>query len=117
MLDISVHIKNKTLIVALRGELDHHSAKEVTDMVEEVIKNRGVRNLIFDFSSLSFMDSSGIGVVVGRYKLISAMGGSVAIVSSTKIVDRLLNMSGISKLINTHTSLNKALETMQEEIS
>lgn len=43
MLEISVHIKNKTLIVALRGELDHHSAREVTDMVEEVIKNRGLK--------------------------------------------------------------------------
>ena len=49
-MEISVLIRNKTLIVSLTGELDHHSAKEVKDMVEEVIKNRGVKNLIFDFS-------------------------------------------------------------------
>lgn len=116
-LEISVLIKNKTLIVSLAGELDHHSAKEVKDMVEEVIKNRGVQNLIFDFSKLSFMDSSGIGVVIGRYKLISAIGGNVAIVSRSRNIDRLLKMSGITKIISTYDSLKSALKTVQEEIS
>ncbi len=116
-MEISVLIKNKTLIVSLIGELDHHSAKEVKDMVEEVIKNRGVKNLIFDFSKLSFMDSSGIGVVIGRYKLITAMGGNVAIVSCSRNIDRLLKMSGITKLIATFDSLSSALNTIQEEIS
>lgn len=116
-MEIAVHIQNKTLIVALSGELDHHSATEVKDMVEAIIKNRGVQNLIFDFSELTFMDSSGIGVVVGRYKLIAAMGGNVAIVSCNKTVDRLLNMSGITKLITTYRSLGSALQTVQEEIS
>ena len=116
-MEISVMIKNKTLIASLCGELDHHSAKEVKDMIEEVIKNRGVKNLIFDFSRLSFMDSSGIGVVVGRYKLINSIGGNVAIVSQTRAVDRLLLMSGIKRLISTFNSLDDALLNIQEEIS
>jgi len=115
--EISVVMKKKTLIVALSGELDHHSAKEVKDMVEELIKNRSVKNLVFDFSNLSFMDSSGIGVVVGRYKLMHAMGGNVAIVSSTRNVDRLLTMSGIKKLIATYSTLDGALNNIEEEIS
>lgn len=116
-MEISVLIKKGTLIVSLTGELDHHSAKEVKDIVEEVIKNRGVKNLIFDFSKLSFMDSSGIGVIIGRYKLIAAMGGNVAIVSCNRSIDRLLTMSGITKLITSYNSLNSALKTVQEEIS
>ncbi len=112
-MEISVFIQNKTLIVSLTGELDHHSAKELKDMVEELIKNRGVKNLIFDLSSLSFMDSSGIGVIIGRYKLISAIGGSVAIVNGNRMIDRLLVMSGITKLITTHHSLKNALLTVQ----
>lgn len=116
-MEISVRIKNRTLIVSLIGELDHHCAKEVKDMVEEVIKNRGIKNLIFDFSKLSFMDSSGIGVVIGRYKLINAIGGRVAIVCCSRNIDRLLKMSGITKLICTYDSLNIALKTIQEEIS
>ncbi len=116
-MEISVLIRSKTLIVSLSGELDHHSAKEVKDMVEEVIKNHGVLNLIFDFSNLTFMDSSGIGIVVGRYKLISAMGGKVAIVSKNRIINRLLTMSGILKLMNAYDSVETALTTLQEEIS
>lgn len=116
-MEISVLIRSKTLIVSLCGELDHHSAKEVKDMVEEVIKNRGIANLIFDFSNLSFMDSSGIGVVVGRYKLVSAIGGKVAIVSRNRVIDRLLKMSGVSKLIDTFDSVDAAFTTFQEEIS
>ncbi len=116
-MEIFVTIQSKTLIVSLAGELDHHSAKEVKEMVEEIIKNRGVKNLIFDFRKLSFMDSSGIGVVIGRYKLISAMGGSVKIVSQNRIIDRLLTMSGVTKLIPTFPTPEEALTTMQEEIS
>ena len=116
-MEISVIIRSRTLIASLSGELDHHSAKEVKSMIEELIKNRGVKNLIFDFSNLSFMDSSGIGVVIGRYKLISSMGGRVAIVSHSRNINRLLTMSGINKLIGTFPSLDEAYLNVQEEIS
>lgn len=116
-MEISVHVKNKTLIASLKGDLDHHSAKEVKDMIEEVIKNRGTENLIFDLSNLSFMDSSGIGVVVGRYKLVSNMGGRVAIIRGSSSIDRLLKMSGITKIIDTFDSVNVALNKIQEGIS
>ena len=113
-MEISARIQNNVLICALSGELDHHSAKE---MVETVIQNRGVKNLIFDFSGLKFMDSSGIGVVIGRYKLVSSLGGQVAIVSQNRVIDRLLKMSGIHKLIPIYAHLEDAEITFEEEIS
>ena len=85
--------------------------------IKQKKKKKVLKNLIFDFSKLSFMDSSGIGVVIGRYKLITAMGGNVAIVSCSRNIDRLLKMSGITKLIATYDSLKGALKTIQEEIS
>lgn len=116
-MEISVLIQNKTLIVSLTGELDHHGAKELKDMVEEFIKNRGIQNVIFDLSSLSFMDSSGIGFIVGRYKLISSIGGNVVIVSKNRTIDRLLTMSGIVKLIPTTKSISSALCAVQEGVA
>lgn len=116
-MEIAARIQNDVLICALSGELDHHSAKEVKDMVETVIQNRGVKNLIFDFSGLKFMDSSGIGVVIGRYKLVSSLGGQVAIVSQNRVIDRLLKMSGIHKLIPVYAHLEDAKITFEEEIS
>jgi len=55
--------------------------------------------LVFDLSALSFMDSSGIGVIIGRYKLMKSLGGQVYIVSSNKTVDKLLLLSGIPDII------------------
>ena len=114
---ITVTIKENILVVSLSGELDHHTAKKVKETAEEVIKNKGIKNLIFDFNCLTFMDSSGIGVVVGRYKLISSLGGRVAIVNSSPAIDRLLIMSGIKKIITVHNSIANAIKYIQEEIS
>ena len=114
---ITVNLKGNTLIATLSGELDHRTAKKVKDTVEEVIRNKGVTNLIFDLSSLTFMDSSGIGVVVGRYKLIKSIGGKVAIVSTSSSVDRLLTMSGIKRIIDVFKTPDDAINKIEEEIS
>jgi len=116
-LDISVLIQRKTLIVTLRGELDHHSAGNVKELLEELIKNRGPENLIFDFTNLTFMDSSGVGMLIGRYKLISAIGGKVCICGASRTVDRLLTMSGIKKIIATYQTAEDALNRLEEVVS
>ncbi len=114
---ITVTLKGDTLIVSLSGELDHHTAKKVKDTVEEVIRNKGVTNLILDLSSLTFMDSSGIGVIIGRYKLIKSIGGNVAIVSTVSSVDKLLTMSGIKRIIEVFNTKEDAIKKIEEENS
>ena len=114
MLEITVTIKKTVLVVSLSGELDHHTAKDVKNLIEEVIKNRGVVNLVFDFTTLTFMDSSGIGVVIGRYKLVRSMGGKVTIVSPARNVSKLLSMSGINKIIEIFDDVDSALNSLQE---
>lgn len=113
-MEITVTIRKKVLVVSLSGELDHHTAKDVKNLIEEVIKNRGVVNLVFDFTNLTFMDSSGIGVVIGRYKLIRSMGGKVTIVSPARNVSKLLSMSGINKIIEIFDDVDSALNSLQE---
>lgn len=114
MLEITVTIRKKVLVVSLSGELDHHTAKDVKNLIEEVIKNRGIVNLVFDFTNLTFMDSSGIGVVIGRYKLVRSMGGKVTIVSPARNVSKLLSMSGINKIIEIFDDVDSALNSLQE---
>ena len=116
-MEITIAIKKKILVVSLSGELDHHTAKEVKNLIEEVVKNRGVKNLVFDFTNLTFMDSSGIGVVIGRYKLIHSIGGKLAIAGAQKNVSKLLYMSGINKIIELFDCADDAIKNLQEEIS
>lgn len=116
-MEITITIRKKVLVVTLTGELDHHTAKNVKNLVEEAIKNKGITNLVFDFTNLTFMDSSGIGVVVGRYKLITSLGGRVAIVNDSAPIDRLLTMSGIKKIITVTDTIADAINYLQEEIS
>lgn len=111
---ITVEISNRTLIATLSGELDQHTAKNVKDQLEYHIKNEDVINLIFNFSALSFMDSSGIGVIIGRYKLIDSLGGAVAIVNTSFAVDRMLTLSGIKKLIPVYPTTEDALFNIRE---
>ena len=115
-MEITVNIRKNVLLVSLSGELDHHTAKEVKSLIEEVVKNRGVKNLVLDFSNLTFMDSSGIGVVVGRYKLITSLGGRIAIAGAKNNVSRLLYMSGINKIIELFDCAEDAFSSLQEGI-
>lgn len=114
-MDITFTITKEILIVSLKGELDHHTAKEVKSLIEEVIKNRSIKNLVLDFTNLTFMDSSGIGVVIGRYKLIRSIGGHIAIAGATRNVSKLLTMSGINKIIETFDCVDTAVKSLQEE--
>lgn len=107
-MQIKLQKKGRTLIAFLSGELDHHSAGNVKEMLENAIEQKAVQNLIFDFSDLSFMDSSGIGVIIGRYKLLAAIGGRVCIVCRNQTICRLITLSGLTRLMDVFQSLNEA---------
>ena len=83
----------------LRGELDHSVAAGVRAELDELILDPGVRRLVFDLNGLEFMDSSGIGLIIGRYKLMARRGGSVAVRSPGRRVDRIFQMSGLYQLV------------------
>ena len=87
------------LIVRIDGELDHFCAQSVRRDLDALLLDRSVRTLILDFSSLTFMDSSGIGVVLGRYRLLCLRGGSVALMHLTPQVRRIYDLSGMAQII------------------
>lgn len=107
---ITTRIKKGTLIVKMTGELDHHNTGPVRQTVDKIIMSGSVNNILFDMSSLSMMDSSGIGMVIGRYKLISPDGGKVSVFAKTKSILKLLKMSGIERIAPVYESIEKAEE-------
>lgn len=108
-LQIMLEHKEKSLVVHLFGELDHHYAIEIREKIDVEIFSSNVDKLIFDFSNVSFMDSSGIGVIMGRYKMMQARGGCVVLAAVNQNVEKLMSVSGLRKIIPEFHTLDEAL--------
>lgn len=100
---------NDSLVVTLVGELDHHSAEEVRVKIDDRIDRENIKKMIFDFSEVTFMDSSGIGVVIGRYKKLSMRKGELSIVSVNNSIKRVFELSGMFKIIKVYENLDEAV--------
>ena len=87
------------LIVYPQGELDHHSAQYMREELDALLSDEQIRTLIFDMRDLTFMDSSGIGVLIGRYKILSRRGGCVQVRNMSEQVDKLFTLSGLHRNI------------------
>jgi stage II sporulation protein AA (anti-sigma F factor antagonist) len=99
-----------TLIIELPKELDHHSSIGLKEKTEKLMSAHYVRKIVFDFKSTQFMDSSGIGVLLGRYKRMQAANGEVLVCNVDERVNRILKMSGIYKIIKKYATREQALE-------
>ncbi len=91
--------KQGVLSAKIQGELDHHTAAELRDSLDLEIESRAIKRLVLDFSGVPFMDSSGIGVIVGRYKKLDGMGGETEVINICPAVDKILELSGIKTII------------------
>ena len=109
-MQIRFKINKRTLIAKIEGEIDHHASIEIRESIDKEINKNKIKNLIFDFQGLNFMDSSGIGVIIGRYKLIQKLGGKVMIVHLKPQVERIVQISGLHKIIPVFKDLNDALK-------
>lgn len=89
-----------TLVVKLNGELDQSCASDLREKIDREISLRNINNLIMDFHGVSFMDSSGIGMLIGRYKLIKARGGKMLIIRTQPQVDKVIELTGLKKVID-----------------
>lgn len=98
---IKIYLDQKNLIIEFMAtELDHHIASEVRDEIDDVLMSKSIKNIIFDFKNINFMDSSGIGVIIGRYKKISNDGGKVMIINANDRIKKIFNLSGMNKIID-----------------
>lgn len=91
--------KHNALIAHLDGEIDQHHAMFLRAALDRVLEESGISTLIFNLSQVEFMDSSGIGLIIGRYKRMKTRGGQVYISGGNHQIDRILHLSGIDTLI------------------
>lgn len=87
------------VLVRLAGELDEHTAAQFREAVERELDDSGSSNLLLDLSDVTFIDSSGLGALLGRYKRVSQAEGRMAIIAASPQVRRILELSGLLKII------------------
>lgn len=92
-------IENRILYIYLDEDLDHHLAKKIKHKCDIILKSYPIKDIEFDFTRSGFIDSSGIGVILGRYRQVQAMGGNVKISHMNPSVKRIIHMAGLHQLV------------------
>lgn len=92
-------VQENCLTIYLPQDMDHHNAEEIKREADHLIEKNHIRYVIFDFADTGFMDSSGIGVIMGRYKRIFMLGGEVWAVHTSERMKKILAMSGVTKIM------------------
>lgn len=87
------------LLVHLPREIDHHSGERIQKSVDRQLRTKKIARIVFDFSQTEFMDSAGIGILLGRYKRMKERGGDAAMYGVSARIARLLRIAGMDKLI------------------
>ena len=100
-----VQKRGKVLVVQIPKEVDHCFADSVRDEIDRRLQTEDIESLEFDFRNTEFMDSSGIGLLMGRYKLMRALAGSVRITHAGERIRKILVLSGIHKIIQIEKEL------------
>ncbi len=100
--EMKYQVQENCLTVYLPREVDHHNAEEMKREADAVIDRNHIKYVIFDFEKTDFMDSSGIGVIMGRYKTVSLIGGEVWAVHANARIKKILTLSGVTKIMQIY---------------
>ena len=92
--------KGDFLIVMLSGEIDHHALKTLRGTIDAQLEHYTPRVLILDFEKVSFMDSSGIGLILGRKRIAESYGGRVVVRNTSGRVEKMIELAGLGSMIN-----------------
>ena len=99
-------VEENCLTIFLPQEVDHHNAEEIKREADKLIERKHIKYVIFDFQKTDFMDSSGIGVIMGRYKKVCMFGGEVWAAHTSERIKKILKMSGAAKIMQIYEEEN-----------
>ena len=94
------------LKIQLRGEIDHHSAVAVRTSIDDMIRTRRPKTLVIDMSAVDFMDSSGLGLIMGRYTAMQSIGGELCVLDPSPATERIMSLAGMERIITVRRSFS-----------
>jgi len=110
VLKLEKKIERLTLLLRLDGELDMHTASLVRQAIDLEIEKRGIRTVILNLQDVQFVDSSGLGVIIGRYKKLLPLGGKLKITNVPPHIYKIMELSGLPKIISFYVDEAHAYE-------
>lgn len=99
--------KDKLLVLEITEEIDHHEAEKIRIKADEEIARFMPRKVILDFNDVSFMDSAGIGMVLGRYKMMKMLGGTLGLKNVSSPLKKIFDMSGVTRICPIENTVAK----------
>ncbi len=111
-MDIKIYKHGDSLFVSVSGELDHHSANGFKEQLDREIDKGIFDKLILDMSQLKFMDSSGVGVILGRYNKMITKDGQVVICGMNDQVAKIAQLSGLQKILPVYNSIKEVKQNL-----
>ena len=99
VLTAKYEIEEDTLKITLSGEIDHHTAKAIRREIDDRIYLMRAKTVLIDLKNVGFMDSSGLGLILGRYTHVKEAGGALKVLNPNKNAERVLRLAGAEKII------------------
>ncbi len=97
-LEVNMCIKQDTIFARFKGDLDEASSKDVRSKLSDLLKKYNIKNIVFNLQELTFLDSSGIGMIIGRYNQIIERDGKIILCEINQHIERIILMSGLLKI-------------------
>ena len=107
-MDWNCKTEGNRLLVSIRGEIDHHTVQALKAEVDQICNRKRIKHIILDFEGVDFMDSAGIGLLIGRYRYTAAQGGMTVAACVGKSLRRIFALSGLGRLIPVYPSVEEA---------
>ena len=109
---LTMQVKHGVLVVRPQVEIDVHTAEQFRREIEEYLADTGAKNVLLSLKDVTFIDSSGVGVILGRYRTVQQWGGRMAAAALKPTVARIFALSGLGKVIKLYRSETEALENI-----
>lgn len=108
--NIETSINGSQLTVKISGEIDHHSARPLREKIDEALYFHRSKSVALDLSGVAFMDSSGLGLILGRFTLARELGGVLRVVNPNESVLKVLELAGTDRLIKIEKTSEKGVQ-------
>ena len=114
-MDYKIEKSGNILVVGIFGELDHHKAAPLREAIDSEMMSARTKDIIIDLSGLELMDSSGIGVIMGRLRLVDSLGGVLCVSGASPSVQKIIELSGLTNLVFLCDTAEKAVKILKGE--